>query len=471
MTHCLDKDVLKVNQLLQLDGLTIPVYQRPYKWTLHNVHQLFQDLQQHDQQSAYRLGTLVFHRDNDDSSLLNIVDGQQRTLTLILAVFAIIQQRWEELERQDLSEQLSSLEVYLEDFMDEQQFNSEISQRNLHQNYLEIKRLVSRSEFTEQHIDFLLNRCEVVTFTLSDISEAFQFFDAQNARGRDLEPHDLLKAYHLREFSEQEQSLKEETVAGWEALDSDQLADLFARYLYRIRRWALGYSARYFGKNEVGLFKGVNIDRIAHFPYVESLRIAHHYVDDYNQQYHRKVDGQRMIFPFHLDQQIINGRRFFEMATHYQQQIQTIVLAEYEEPLFFSGARLTKQASTILKKLNSYQNRHRTGDKYVRAMFDCALIFYVDKFGATALSEAIEKLFVWAYQLRIKQQVVQLATMDNYVLESNVFRRIKNATLPADVLSIPLMTLTHADNKNNKRKGNAEKDPLVKLFKGMNYYE
>ncbi|WP_338561942.1 DUF262 domain-containing protein [Erwinia sp. E_sp_B04_7] len=471
MTHALEKDVLKVSELLQLDGLTIPGYQRPYKWTLHNVHQLFQDIQQHSQLSAYRLGTLVFHRDSENDNLLNIVDGQQRTLTLMLTVYAIIQQKWDNIERQDISKQLETLANYLEDFMNEQKFSSEISQRNLHQNFLEINRLVSRSEFTEQHIDFLLNHCEVVTFTLNDISEAFQFFDAQNARGRDLEPHDLLKAYHLREFNEQEQPLKAETVADWEALESNQLADLFAHYLYRIRRWAQGYSARYFGKNDVGSFKGVNIDRIAHYPYVGSLRIAHHYVDEYNQQYHRKIDGQRMRFPFHLDQQIINGRRFFEMASHYQAQVQKIVKAEYEEPWYFLGTRLTEQASKILQTLNSYENRHRIGDKYVRSMFDCALIFYIDKFETAELSGTIEKIFIWAYQLRIKQQVVQLATIDNYVLDQNIFKSIKNATLPSEVLSIPLMTLTDADNKNNSRKSNANKDALVKLFKGMNYYE
>lgn len=471
MAQALEKDILKVSQLLQLNGLTIPAYQRPYKWTGRNINQLFQDIQLHKEQSAYRLGTLVFHRDNDEQEILNIVDGQQRTLTLMLAVYAIIQERCEDLDRQDLSDQLAALDEPLQAFMKTQLFESDISQRNLHQNYLEVKRLICRSEFTEHHIDFLLNRCEVVTFTLNNISEAFQFFDSQNARGRDLEPHDLLKAYHLREFSEQEQPLKASSVATWEALESNELATLFAEYLYRIRRWALGHSARYFGKNEVGLFKGVNIDYIAHFPYVESLRIAHHYVDDYNSQYHRKIDGQQKAFPFHLDQMIINGRRFFEMAAHYQRQVQAIVSAEHGESTSFLGTTLTVQAQSILQQLNSYSDRHRTGDKYVRTIFDCGLIFYMDKFGTAELSSAIEKIFIWAYRLRIKQQAVQLATMDNYVLDHNLFRIIKDATLPSDVLSIQLHSLTDADNKNNTRKENATKDPLVKLFKEMNYYE
>lgn len=477
MAEALDKDIISVSTLLQLADLTIPIYQRPYKWTARNISQLFQDVEKHKTKSAYRLGTIVFHQDDDDTEALNIVDGQQRTLTLVLAVFAIIEQRKDNLERQDLAEQLETLSENLGDFMQRQHFESEISQRNLHQNYLEVRRLVSRHEFTEHHIDFLLNKCEVVTFTLKDISEAFQFFDSQNARGKDLAPHDLLKAYHLREFSEQEESLKSFTVASWEALESDELAALFAEYLYRIRHWALGHSARYFGKNDVGLFKGVNVDNIEHFPYVESLRITHHYVDEYNRQYHRKIDAQTKKFPFHLDQMIINGRRFFEMASHYHAQISLIVDAEHGSEPYFIGHKLTDNAQLILKTLNGsnkqlkYPARTRTGDKYVRAIFDCALIFYIDKFGDTFLSSAIEKLFIWAYSLRIKQQVVQLATMDNHVLSNNVFRIIKDAIIPSDVLTVALNTLTDTDNKNNLRKANAAKDPLVKLFKGMKYYE
>jgi len=467
----LKKEILKVSQLIQLEGLTIPLYQRPYKWTGRNIHQLFQDIQSHREQSAYRLGTLVFHCDEKESRILNIVDGQQRTLTLMLTIYALIEDRLSKLERQDLSDQLNDLVEPLTKFMEKQTFESEISQHNLYDNFQEIKRLVSRIDFTEQHIDFLLNRCEVVSFTLNDISEAFQFFDSQNSRGRDLEPHDLLKAYHLREFSDHEQVLKASTVAGWEDLESHELTTLFAEYLYRIRRWSSGYSARYFGKNEIGVFKGINIDQIAQFPYVESLLIAYHYVDDYNVQYHRKIDKQQKNFPFQLDQMIINGRRFFEMASHYQKQAQIIVQTEFRNSKRFWGVELSQKAQEILDELNHYSDRNRTGDKYVRAIFDCSLIFYIDKFGTAELSNAIEKLFIWAYQLRIKQQTVQLATIDNHVLNHNVFRVIKDAVSPSDVLTLPLRSLTDADNKNNERKGNSDQDTLVKLFKGMNYYE
>lgn len=477
MKHPLDKTVLSVKGLLNLTEIAIPTYQRPYKWTVKNISELFADINSHLDKSAYRLGSVVFHQaESDAENRLDIVDGQQRTLTLILAVWALIETRLAELERQDLQETLVQLRPSVEGFMVRQRFASQVSEYNLYQNYQELKRRVSHREFSEQHIDFLLNSCQLVVFVLTDLSEAFQFFDSQNARGRDLDPHDLLKAFHLREFASHEVELKAASVAHWEGLPSDDLANLFASYLYRVRQWSQENSARFFGKDEVSLFKGINIDQIGQFPYVESLRIAHHFVDDYNNQYQRKIDGQKMRFPFHLDQMVINGRRFFEMAEHYQQQVSAIISSEHasthtQKPLMIQGIILGETATQILRTLNTYRNRYRTGDQYIRTMFDCALIFYIDKFGGQSLSAAIEKSFIWAYRCRIRQQVVQLATMDKYVLDNNLFRVIKEARVPGDVLSMPLLTVKASENHNNRLKGNYEQDELVGLFKEMNYYE
>jgi hypothetical protein len=217
------------------------------------------------------------------------------------------------------------------------------------------------------------------------------------------------------------------------------------------------------------LFKGVNLEQIGLYPYVEPLRIAHHFVDDYNSQYQRYIDHQEMNFPFHLDQMVINGRRFFEMTTHYQQKISGIVDDERHQQegkiLRLLDTELDETASKILHVLNTYGSRTRTGDKYIRTMFDCALIFYLDKFGAESLSEAIEKLFVWAYQCRLTMQVVQLATMDNYALDNNLFERIKQAVKPSDVLSWPLLSLKNSELKGTKI------DEIKSLFKELKYYE
>lgn len=453
----LSSKIISVYELLMDSTLDIPQYQRPYKWTGKNINLLFSDIAIHKDKSAYRLGTIVFHQDGKTK---NIVDGQQRTISLLLAARALIQRSKEKkLERNDLQKRL----IELEQKMVNPSFTSKISQKNIHSNYLEVARIVSRADFTEAHIDFFLNKCQVVAVALNDVSEAFQFFDSQNARGRDLEPHDLLKAYHLREFSLRDEPLKAATVARWESSDTKELATLFSQYLYRIRNWSKGASARYFSKDDSDLFKGVNIDTVASYPYVEQLRITHHFVDNYNGQYERKIDSRELGFPFHLDQIIINGRRFFELISHYQGKVARISAESWNGHELVGAEGLDGYAQTIMDTLNSYPARTRTGDCYVRAMFDCLLIYYIDKFGQADISRAIEKIFIWAYSLRLKMQVVQLASMDNHVLENNLFRLIKEATRPADFINCSLAVLSG--------KKSTKTSEIEALFKAMKYYE
>ena len=452
------------NLLLSLDQLSIPDYQRPYKWTEKNLNALVNDIQEHKDKSAYRLGSIVLHRNpnSDSDENIDIVDGQQRTLTLMLLVWAVIQKQELDLEREDLKTALNEISNQINVFMDVQKFNSDISHYNIYQNFNAAKRIVAVN-FSEQDIDFLLNNCQVAVFILDDISEAFQFFDSQNARGRDLEPHDLLKAYHLREFSAQEQYLKAQTVAHWESLDSAHLAKLFSNYLFRIRLWSRGKSARFFNKDHVHLFKGIHLGQSDHHPYLEPLRIAHYFIDDYNAQYQRQIDRQEMSFPFQLDQMIINGRRFFEMVEHYEKQISKVVdHQDQSEKISIFGEILQDRANRIIKSLNKFHGAsRRSGDGYVRTLFDSALIFYIDKFATDRLSEAIEKIFIWAYHCRISQYSVQLATIDNYVLEKNIFSLLKYAQSPSELMgwSLPIVD----------RQEGTKVEPLITLFKELNY--
>lgn len=452
------------NLLLSLDQLSIPDYQRPYKWTEKNLNALVNDIQEHKDKSAYRLGSIVLHRNpnSDSDENIDIVDGQQRTLTLMLLVWAIIQKPELDLKQEHLKKDLNEISEKIDAFVAKQKFNSDISHHNIYQNFNAARRIVSVN-FSEQDIDFLLNNCQVAVFILDDISEAFQFFDSQNARGRDLEPHDLLKAYHLREFSAQEQHLKAQTVAHWESLDSAHLAKLFSNYLFRIRLWSRGKSARFFNKDHVHLFKGIHLGQSDHHPYLEPLRIAHYFIDDYNAQDQRQIDRQEMSFPFQLDQMIINGRRFFEMVEHYEKQISKVVdHQDQSEKISIFGEILQDRANRIIKSLNKFHGAsRRSGDGYVRTLFDSALIFYIDKFATDRLSEAIEKIFIWAYRCRISQYSVQLATIDNYVLEKNIFSLLKYAQSPSELMgwSLPIV---------DKQEG-TKVEPLITLFKELNY--
>ena len=73
--------------------LSIPEYQRPYKWSARNAIQLLDDIidAQKSNKKVYRVGTLILHKDTDNQGkeIYNIVDGQQRTITFSLLLYAL----------------------------------------------------------------------------------------------------------------------------------------------------------------------------------------------------------------------------------------------------------------------------------------------------------------------------------------------------------------------------------------------
>jgi len=455
-------EIKTVGQFLKLSNLQIPQYQRPYKWQDYHVLQLIDDLMTQGDKPSYRLGTVVLHEDNGNDpssshSQLMLVDGQQRTLTILLLLKAYYQSHYvnkNDSKNPKLQSKLEEVFECTKNF----KFTSLVSKANIQKNYQTILQEVNKPEFNASTIEFLLKACEFVVITLSNLSEAFQFFDSQNSRGRDLSPHDLLKAYHLREFSSEEDKLKVLTVKHWEDTDSKQLSRLFAIYLYRIKGWADGKSARYFTKNDINLFKGINIDTEDTYPFLKALQITHLSIDNYNQHPVSKANQHQSNYPFQLDQIIINGRRFFEFITYYKNFDFLFDSQKLNEN--FDLPRTTK---ANLRAMDEYEGRYRTGDQYVRSIFNCLLMYYYDKFGDASLSQAIDKIFVWSYTLRLSYQRLELSSVDNYVLKVNLFETVSKAMRPKDFLHTPLQTL---DSRNI----NSTKTEMIQArFEKMGY--
>ena len=449
--------IVTVRETLALGNVAIPEYQRPYKWSVKNVNALIDDILHFSTLSKYRLGTIVYHYDKENE-LNFVVDGQQRSITLALIALAISSdERLQNLMTTDRFE--LPVNKALENF----EFKHPISQENIRTNFREIKRRIV--DFTMDTVHFFFDNCEVVKVELEDISEAFQFFDSQNARGRDLDPHDLLKAFHLREISAntpEREVMK--LVANWEDMNSKTLANSFSQYLYRIRTWSKGFSARTFTKSNVDTFKGISPNVKEPFPYADIYRITHFYIEGYNKEFHRNIDGNNMSFPFQLDQAIINGKRFFEFVTHYSKRIEQI--GEYYESI--PNLSSTSIAFEVMKTINNYAAKDRTGDKYIRNLFDTAFIYYVDKFGYTDIERAIEKIFIWAYSLRLKRQSVQLASMDNHALdEPYIFKTIREALKPSDFLNVSLPLIHESEFEFSNKKGKLNE--IVSLFKRLNF--
>lgn len=479
-SHGLHEKIITVSELLSEPRLSIPDYQRPYKWTAQNVMSLFDDIRMHSDKPAYRLGTVVLHSNKEDSSL-DIVDGQQRTLTLMLALLAIntyYNNNKASDDAKSIDRVLRDLPQKVQAFINKPQFKDDFSLYNLYENYKVISNIINRGDFTLQHIQFLLTRCEVVIFVLDKESEAFQFFDSQNSRGKDLYPHDLLKAFHLREFKTGDEALRIKTVDYWENLDDDRLDKLFSNHLYRIRRWSRGQSAQTFTKDDVIEFKGITLESKTLPPYTRHLAITHHYIDDYNNSVHCKIAGSPTAYPFSIDQTIINGRRFFEMVAHYDalitkyKAINNGQASSSEHIVTLFDHALNKRASKIMNTLDSYNDRQRRrkGDKLTRNLFDNALIYYMDKFGTEELSHAVELLFVWAYNVRLTNYGVGLSTVDNRAANNKgMFMRINEAISPKNVVitSIPSIKVSELAT-NHKPESNSD---IYTLFNCLNYID
>lgn len=425
ITQKLQAITVSVGSILENQQLDIPHYQRPYKWKQRHVAQLMEDVKHFSDRSTYRLGSLVIHKNEENDNKLEIVDGQQRTITLVLIIKAFMQ-HVPKPENLKLRNWLNKLN----DELFNPVLEHPISQKNVFDNYRFIEQRIHNLD--EGTVLFLLEKCEFVQFTLHNLSTAFQFFDSQNARGKDLEPHDLLKAFHLRAFSKNDENVKESVIEKWESTGTKEIAGLFQYYLFRIRSWSNYQSARFFTKSRVNLFKGIDLDHSRQWPFTQMTRIADVHIKTYNQSQDRELDDQKMKFPFQLELPVVNGRLFFEMVSHYL-QISEEMWKETKEHL-----KEGSSAEKVVHVIDNYQGKQRDGDKYIRQLFDAALMQYIDKFGFEEIDSVINHLFVWSYRLRLEKQRVQLASMDNHAFaDKSLLHITKKALRPKDVINTP----------------------------------
>ena len=453
------KDILSIDELIFSKKINIPEYQRPYKWSIKNVNQLIDDILLHSNKSAYRIGTVVLHKEND---LLSIVDGQQRLLTLSLIAFELLQT---EIGKKIINFSISDLSIA------RLNIKNVITKHNLKNNQIHIKSRIN--EFSRDEILFFFEKCQMVYIELNEISEAFQFFDSQNTRGRDLAPHDLLKAFHLREMTNNSEKERFECVSKWEEV-SDDLNPIFEDYLFKIRQWSKGRSGLYFSKEKIDVFKGITIENDLGFNFVKPYSINHFFIENYNTDGLRNIDKNQMNYPFQIDQVIINGKRFFEYTHHYAKLIKLI------QNTFHENEKIRKKSLEsflndesnisfeILKTLRTYGGKNRTGDLYVKNAFDCSLLHYIDKFETFKLNEAIIKFYLWAYSIRLEQQAVQQETVDNMAKDyTSFFRIIRESTKISDVIHRKVTPAKYVGN--SKAVKNIE--DLVEIFETLNAIE
>lgn len=400
--------------------LEIPVYQRPYTWETLTAYTLFNDIYRayKANQKEYRIGTIIIHLDDENN--YNIVDGQQRLITLSLIIYILDNNS---------------------NFMLDSKI-SNISYKNIKENYSKlneiIKSKIGEDEFNK-YLKYIKEQCTFAVIIIEEQEEAFQFFDSQNSRGKALAPHDLLKAYHLREMKNISEHEKENIINQWESIKEKELTELFADYLYPIIQWHKGKYGLYYNEKKIDVFKGISAESQYNFA------MYHIFSNIFVEKYKKELSFIQNIIElnqFQLTQPVIAGERFFKYVMHYNKLLQTI-----------------KEKIRIENK-DKEVPEYRTGDLYIKQLYISVLLFFVDRFGIKSLEKKhMDVIYKWSYALRLVMTAVYRETVNNYANNkhdrlqehNSLFVNINTMTLPDEVLNIVLMKAEKLDIKCNNQ--------------------
>ena len=404
----------KVGELLKKGNLRIPSYQRPYKWNRKHIRNLFYDLRDAMGKKEYQIGSVILHK-ND--GYLDIVDGQQRLISISLFLHSL-----DDLENYKGANQLLSAEF------------GELSCYHASENYNEWKnltQLVGENE-AKDICNFLLENCAVSVITMPQerLSEAFQLFDSQNNRGKSLEPHDLLKAYHLRKQDSEDERIVEK----WEQFVEDKelsLKELFDKHLFRMRRWSRGETGltnkRYgsylrFTEDFIDDFKGVDLNQ--NFPYLEL---------------YRHIEK----LPMSITMPIIDGSKFFEYIESSHETIK--VHKNFLNKKFGVSNELEEEEQNLAYPEGMLNIYNSSKGRYLKChnIFLNICSLFADRFGKGELSkEIVETLFIWSYYPRVKSKAIYDATVGNYAAGGRfrqkevqkLFQLLSHAVTPNDFM-------------------------------------
>jgi len=380
--------------LLSTDNLAIPDYQRPYKWSKRNIEELLTDVSRAIEESRkfgesykYRIGTVLIHNSSDGK--LYIVDGQQRIISIALVCVYLLPSFNSDLTKHN--------------------FSDDVSKQNIRDNYMFIRQwfALQSDDDKKQFLDALKDIIEVIVITVDEESEAFQLFDSQNSRGKALYPHDLLKAYHLREMTSSLSDM-EHAAKKWEDVEPSEIKELFSDYIFPIYNWSKKTKSETFSDRHIDVFKGADIK------------------DSYT--YAMRAFKSSPIFQ--ISEPFIAGNDFFEYVGHYIQMLHDIK----------KELRHNQEFSSIQEILSD----KNPGLKYCKTLFFCVLLSYYDRFHCFD-KMAVLRLFTWSYMIRTDMKHLGYDTINKYAIgEYNnqysnnipVFSLIANARKHSDISNL-----------------------------------
>ena len=407
----------------QYKNISVPEYQRPYRWSNEKVDELLMDLEEFfitkpNTNLEYYMGGILFFHDNK-ARKFQIIDGQQRLTTLTLIQYLI--------------EGVLQVNQNLA-------YNNHISFYNIKKNltYLEEKRPLL-DKLNQLNIFARLR----FTIVISDSEDnAFAFFDSQNNRGVTLGADDFLKAYHLREVKSE--NLQEHLAQDWEktVYNSQKekkfesgLQHLFFKILYRARVWRGQSQSQLIPEDKDVLLKTFqkqtlkSPDGDVYMLFPGRVNQLHKWLfpkDDNTSEFlDERIENQSSLdLPFTIRQPIFKGHNFFKFSQKYH---------DIHQHLF--SEKSTTEVSVI--KAREYYCAIYT-DKmsvYLRHYMQLCMVMYYDSFGEVEIDKAVKYFDYLIGSIRIEKFYVKKEAVKNSLIENNnnLLDVIANAYLPQEI--------------------------------------
>ena len=395
---------LSLNKIFSPEmNLSIPDYQRIYCWEKEQVTTLLHDIE-NIFTKEYFLGNIILHKRYDGEQkrdVLDIVDGQQRLVTLALI---------HHFAKENNDEDCGLLNC---------SFLSIEAQQHVYDNAQIIQDYL-KEESKKKRIKNNLSKLTfgVLTIDQEHLDLAFTFFTNTNSRGKRLTDYDLLKPHHLRYIPSDYQLQQQALATQWDKMinqskkkaeNPDQRRDapyihVLELLLYRLRKWSRKKDCK-------------ETDRFVYTEYKTAKIIEEIPPFGENFDFYEPIQG---------------GQHFFEYVEHFMQK--------YME---FTSIHEIVHGNNINSKEGVQPNvydvlrENFTGysDRWYRYVMEALVFCYYLKFGNSFISEATLSIVRYISKIRFDKAKAYEPTIVKYARDSEIVLMIEQATSPTFFLA------------------------------------
>lgn len=167
------------------------------------------------------------------------------------------------------------------------------------------------------------------------------------------------------------------------------------------------------------------------------------YVEQFNSNGSNELLASKALNQFQLTQPLIAGKRFFNFTLHYGTLLE----------------KIQKQIDRVHSP-NEIPNK-RSGDIYIKQLYECSLLFFADRFGVESLTQFVmQQLYSWSYSLRLAMNAVYPQTINKYAKGEHeranhridMFALISEMADPEELKLVVLKQPNIEDNNKEKYK-------------------